>query len=64
MARRVRQGSTFEIGDDTLFVAYCAWAEMTCFQVLGWKFPTHIFDQHTAYLAASNILLPHHPREV
>lgn len=32
---------------------------MTCFKVLGWTFPTHIFDLHTAYLAASNILRPH-----
>jgi DNA polymerase-1 len=54
----------FEIGPDTLFVAYSAWAEMTCFMVLGWKFPTHIFDQHTAYLAASNLLLPYNPDEV
>ena len=53
----------FDIGDDTLFVAYSAWAEMTCFMVLGWEFPEHIFDQHTAYLAASNILLPHNPDE-
>ena len=53
-------GSTppFDIGDDTLFVAYSAWAEMTCFKVLGWRFPTHIFDLHTAYLAASNVLHP------
>ena len=49
----------FDVGPDTLFVAYSAWAEMTCFMVLGWKFPVHIFDQHTAYLAASNVLLPH-----
>jgi hypothetical protein len=54
----------FDIGPDTLFVAYSAWAEMTCFHVLGWKFPVHIFDQHTAYLAASNILLPYDPEEV
>jgi hypothetical protein len=54
----------FDIGDDTLFVAYSAWAEMTCFKVLGWRFPKHVFDQHTAYLAASNILLPHNPDEV
>ena len=54
----------FDIGPDALFVAYSAWAEMTCFRVLGWKFPTHIFDQHTAYIAASNILLPHNPDEV
>ena len=31
---------------------------------LGWKFPEHIFDLHTAYLAASNILLPYNPDEV
>jgi DNA polymerase I len=54
----------FDIGPDTLFVAYSAWAEMTCFMVLGWKFPAHIFDLHTAYLAASNILLPYNPDEV
>src|SRR5262249_45139952 len=51
----------FDVGSDTLFVAYSAWAEMTCFKVLGWPFPVHIFDQHTAYLAASNVLLPHNP---
>jgi hypothetical protein len=49
----------FDVGDDTLFVAYSAWAEMTCFDVLGWQHPVHIFDQHTAYLAATNVLLPH-----
>ena len=54
----------FDIGPDTLFVAYSAWAEVTCFMQLGWEFPVHIFDQHTAYLAASNILLPYNPDEV
>jgi DNA polymerase family A len=54
----------FDTGPDTLFIAYSAWAEVTCFLVLGWKFPTHIFDQHTAYLAASNVLLPYNPDEV
>jgi DNA polymerase family A len=54
----------FDTGPDTLFIAYSAWAEMTCFLTLGWKFPTHIFDLHTAYLAASNVLLPHNPNEV
>jgi DNA polymerase family A len=54
----------FDIGSDTLFVAYSAWAEMTCFMVLGWQFPTYVFDLHTAFLAASNILLPHDPDEV
>ena len=54
----------FDIGPDGLFVAYSAWAEMTCFLTLGWKFPEHIFDLHTAYLAASNVLLPYNPDEV
>jgi DNA polymerase I len=53
----------FDIGLDTLFVAYSAWAELTCFMTLGWKFPEHVFDLHTAYLAASNELLPHNPDE-
>jgi DNA polymerase-1 len=51
----------FDIGEDTLFVGYSAWAEMQCFMALGWPFPKHIFDQHTAFLAASNRLLPHDP---
>jgi hypothetical protein len=56
-------GSTppLDIGPDTLFVAYSAWAEMTCFLVLGWNFPAHVFDQHTAYLAASNVLRAYDP---
>jgi hypothetical protein len=54
----------FDIGPDSLFVAYSAWAEMTCFMVLGWKFPEHVFDLHTAYLAASNFLLPYDPDEL
>jgi hypothetical protein len=53
-----------DVGPDSLFVAYSAWAEMTCFKVLGWKFPVHIFDLHTAYLAASNILRPYNPDDV
>jgi len=48
----------FDFGENTLVVAYSAWAEMTCFQVLGWTFPIHIYDLHTAYLAATNFLLP------
>jgi DNA polymerase I len=54
----------FNIGPDALFVAYSAWAELTCFMTLGWKFPEHVFDLHTAYLAASNVLLPYNPDEL
>ena len=53
----------FDTGPDTLVVAYAAWAELTCFQVLGWPFPAHVFDLHAAYLATSNILLPYNPDE-
>jgi DNA polymerase I len=53
----------FDIGNDTLFVAYSAWAELTCFMQLGWKFPKHIFDSHTAFLAKANILLPYSHEE-
>jgi hypothetical protein len=53
----------FDIGPNTLFVAYSAWAELTCFKVRSWPFPVHIFDLHTAYLAASNLLLPYDPDE-
>ena len=36
---------------------------MTCFLQLGWRFPVHVYDLHTAYLAVSNILLPYNPDE-
>jgi DNA polymerase-1 len=51
----------FDIGDDMLFVAYSAWAELTCFMTLGWTFPKHVYDLHTAYLAVSNVLAPYDP---
>ena len=54
----------FDIGPDALIVGYSLWAEMTCFLQLGWRFPVHVYDLHTAYLATTNILLPHNPDEV
>ena len=51
----------FDIGPNTLFVAYSAQADLTIFEVLGWPFPKHVYDLHTAYLASSNILLPYEP---
>ncbi len=53
----------FPIDDDTLIVGYSLWAEMTCFMQLGWRFPKHVYDLHTAYLSVSNILLPYNPDE-
>ena len=54
----------FDIDDDTLIVGYSLWAEMTCFLQLGWRFPKHVYDLHTAYLSVSNILLPYNPDEI
>jgi hypothetical protein len=53
----------FDIDDDTLIVGYALWAELICFLVLGWRFPKHVYDLHTAYLSVSNILLPYNPDE-
>jgi len=54
----------FDVGPDALFVAYSAQAELMCFKTLGWRFPAHVFDLHTAYLAINNVLLPYNPDEV
>jgi hypothetical protein len=48
----------FDIGPETLVVAYAAWAELQCFLQLGWSFPQHVLDLHIAYLATANILQP------
>ena len=53
----------FPVDDDTLIVGYSLWAELTCFGQLGWRFPKHVYDLHTAYLSVSNILLPFNPDE-
>jgi DNA polymerase I len=53
----------FDVGRNTLFVAYSAQAELMCFKALGWQFPAHVFDLHTAYLATTNILLTYNPDE-
>jgi hypothetical protein len=53
----------FDIGPDTLFVAYNASAELKTFLTRGWQFPVHIFDPYIAYRAESNLLLPYEPDE-
>ena len=54
----------FSIGPDTLVVGYSLWAEMTVFLTLNWPSPKYLFDLHTCYLAATNILYPYSPDEV
>src|SRR5262249_8758325 len=53
----------FDVGPGTLFVAYSAQAETMCFKTLNWPFPVHVYDQHIANLASSNLLLPYNPDE-
>jgi hypothetical protein len=54
----------FDTGPDTVIIGYSLWAEMTCFQMLGWKLPECVFDLHTVFLATGNLLLPYAPDEV
>ncbi len=44
----------FPIGDDALFVAYNAVAELSCFLVLGWPFPKHVLDLFAEFLRLTN----------
>jgi hypothetical protein len=54
----------FDVGPDTVAVAYSAWAECQCFLQLGWELPENILDLHTAYLAVSNVLRPAHEKKI
>lgn len=44
----------FEVGDDSLFVAYYASAEIGCFLALGWPVPTRVLDLFTEFRAETN----------
>jgi hypothetical protein len=39
----------FSIGKDSLFVAYAAQAEWSCFLSLGWELPTYVIDLHAEF---------------
>jgi hypothetical protein len=50
----------FEVGPDTLFVAYVAQAELGCFAALGWPAPARILDLFAEFRTATNgRQLPH-----
>jgi hypothetical protein len=51
----------FDVGPDTLFVAYNASADLKCFLTRNWRFPIHVYDPYIAYRAESNLLLPYEP---
>lgn len=44
----------FAVGDDTLFVAFYASAELGCFLELGWPVPTRMLDLYTEFRNATN----------
>jgi DNA polymerase I len=49
-----RPAAPFPVGDDALFVAYYASAEIGCFLALGWPVPTRILDLFTEFRAGTN----------
>ena len=44
----------FDIGANSLFVAYAANAELSCFLALGWEFPKNVLDVYVETIAAIN----------
>jgi DNA polymerase I len=44
----------FPVGDDVLFVAYMAAAELSCFLQLGWPVPARILDPYIEFRAQTN----------
>jgi hypothetical protein len=53
-------GSTrpFDVGPDSLFVAYYASAELGCFLTLGWPIPVRILDLFTEFRNLTNGFFP------
>ena len=49
-----RPQAPFPIDTSTLFVAYAAQAELSCFLVLGWPMPTNILDLYAEFRAINN----------
>jgi DNA polymerase family A len=46
----------FDVDDETLFVAYYAPAEISCFLALGWPAPTRIIDLYAEFRRETNAL--------
>jgi hypothetical protein len=44
----------FDVGPDTLFVAYYASAELGCFLALGWPMPARVLDLFAEFRVATN----------
>jgi len=46
--------SSSPVDKETLLVTYYAPAELSCFQVLGWEYPTHLIDLFAEHRVLSN----------
>src|SRR5208337_470788 len=57
---RSRREPPFPIGSDSLFVAYFAPAEFSCFLALGWPLPRRILDLFVEFRNRTNGLAPPH----
>jgi DNA polymerase-1 len=44
----------FNIGPDSVMVAYSAHAELQCFKALGWQFPRNVIDLYAEHLSSVN----------
>lgn len=44
----------FPVGEEALFVAYMASAEMACFRALGWQPPTNVLDLYVEFRNHTN----------
>jgi DNA polymerase-1 len=51
---RALRRAPFDVGSDSLFVAYAANAELSCFLALGWQFPANVLDVYVETIAAIN----------
>lgn len=51
---RSLKGAPFDVGLDSIFVAYNAVAEMGCFEVLGWEMPRRVLDLHVEFKNLTN----------
>ena len=51
--RTMRQ-APFDVGPDSLFIAYYASAELGCFSVLDWAYPVNVLDLFTEFRNLTN----------
>jgi hypothetical protein len=53
---RMRE-APFPVDDRTVVVTFAAWAEMECFQILGWPQPKHVIDLYAEHRVQTNGIL-------